>query len=154
MSSWSILQSFAMGVQVGTPLARAVLTRVPEGLIVRRPIHSSSVEQLAQEALATAMTAALIAVLSAMTAVAMLIAMATLFVEHPETATKRPGAIIGDAALYDLVEFSAIKPNTATLRAIVNLYALALAHHEVDPTIRAQQPFVFLTLNHDKLLLL
>lgn len=135
-------------------MARAVLTRAPEGLIVRRPIHSSSVEQFAQEALAAAMTAALVAVLSAMAAVAMLIAMATLFVEHPETATHRPCAVIGDAALYDLVEFSPIKPNTATLRTIVNLYALTLAHHEVDPTSRTQQPFVFLTLYHDKLLLL
>lgn len=46
-------------------MARAVLTRTPEGLVVRRPIHSSSVKQFAEKALATTLMASLVAVLSA-----------------------------------------------------------------------------------------
>ena len=113
-------------------MARAVLTRAPEGLIVRRPIHSSSVEQFAQEALAPAMTPALVAMLSAMTAMAVLIAMAALFVEHSKTAAQRPHPVVGDAAFDDLVEFATVEPDPATLRAIVDLDALALAHNQIN----------------------
>src|SRR3546814_15082562 len=34
-----IPRSIAMGATGGTPMARAVLTRTPEGLVVWRPIH-------------------------------------------------------------------------------------------------------------------
>lgn len=127
-------------------MARAVLTRTPEGLIVRRPIHSSSVEQFAQEALATAMTAALVAMLSAM------IAMATLFFENSETTAGRPDRIVAEASLYNFVELSAVKPDTPTLRTIIDLYALTLAHHKIDPAGRAKQPLVASIFFHDKLL--
>ncbi len=40
-------------------MARAVLTRTPEGLVVWRPIHSSSVEQFAENALAATLMASL-----------------------------------------------------------------------------------------------
>jgi hypothetical protein len=114
-------------------MARAVLTRTPEGLVVRRPIHSSSVEQFAQEALAATLMAPLVAVLPAM------IAMATI-VEHPgATAARRRRDVAAGAALDDLVEFAAIEPDPATLRAIVNLDALALAHDEINLASRAQQ---------------
>src|SRR3546814_8745041 len=36
-----IPRSIAMGATGGTPMARAVLTRTPEGLVVWRPIHRS-----------------------------------------------------------------------------------------------------------------
>jgi hypothetical protein len=35
-------------------------------------------------------------------------------------------------SLEDLVELSSVEPNTTALRAIVNLDALSLAHHERD----------------------
>ena len=80
-------------------MARAVLTRAPEGLIVRRPIHSGSVKQIAQEALPTAVVAALVAMLAVM------IVMATaMLVEHPEGATSwRSCTFIANAALDDLI---------------------------------------------------
>src|SRR3546814_8406071 len=36
-----IPRSIAMGATGGTPMARAVLTRTPEGLVMWRPIHRS-----------------------------------------------------------------------------------------------------------------
>lgn len=110
-------------------MARAVLTRAPEGLIVRRPIHSGSVEQIAQEALAPPLVAALVAMF-----VAMIFMAAAMLVEHPEaSASGRAGSFIADAALYDLVEFAAIEPDAATLRTSVDFNALALAHDEIHP---------------------
>ena len=114
-------------------MARAVLTRTPEGLVVWRPIHSSSVEQFAQKALATTLMAPLIAVLPAM------IAMAAIVGCSETTATQRPRAVVAGAALNDLVEFAAIEPDPTALRAIVDLDALALAHDEIDLTSRAQK---------------
>ncbi len=66
-------RSIAMGAAGGTPMARAVLTRTPEGLVVRRPIHSSSVEQFAEKALAAALMAPLVTVLPAMIAMAAIV---------------------------------------------------------------------------------
>lgn len=109
-------------------MARAVLTRTPEGLVVRRPIHSSSVEQFAQEALAATLMAPLVAVLPAM------IAMATI-VEHPgATAARRRRDVAAGAALDDLVEFAAIEPDASALRAVINLDALSVAHDQCDAT--------------------
>jgi hypothetical protein len=39
-------------------------------------------------------------------------------------------------SLEDLVEFPAVEPNTTALRAIVNLDALSLTHHEGNLTDR------------------
>ena len=103
-------------------MERAVLTRTPEGLVVRRPIHNSSVEQFVQEAPATTLMASLVAVLPA------LIAMAAIVRYSEANAAQRPRAVVSGAALDDLVEFAAIEPDPATLRAIVDLDALALAH--------------------------
>ena len=114
-------------------MARAVLTRTPEGLVVRRPIHSSSVEQFAEKALAAALMAPLVAVLSA------LIAMAAIVRYSEANAAQWPRAIVSGAPFDDLVEFAAIEPDPATLRAIVNLDALALAHDEINLASRAQQ---------------
>lgn len=113
-------------------MARAVLTRTPEGLVVRRPIHSSSVEQFAQEALAAAFMAPLVTVLSAM------IAMAATVGYSETTAAQRPHAVVTGTALDDLVEFAAIEPHPATLRAIVDLDVLTRAHDEIDAARRAQ----------------
>lgn len=124
-------------------MARAVLTRTPEGLVVRRPIHNSSVEQFAQEALATTLMASLVAVLPA------LIAMAAIVRYSEANAAQRPRAVVSGAALDDLVEFAAIEPDPATLRAIVDLDALALAHDEIDAARRAQQPLRARAIYHD-----
>jgi hypothetical protein len=41
-------------------------------------------------------------------------------------------------SLDDLVEFAAVKPDAAALRAIVDLDALALTHHKANATGRAK----------------
>ena len=76
--------------------------------------------------------APLVAVLSAM------IAMAAIVRYSKTDAAQRPRAVIAGAALDDLVEFAAIEPDPTTLRAIVDLDALALAHDEIDAARRAQ----------------
>ena len=87
--------------------------------------------------------APLVTVLSAM------IAMAAI-VRYSETdAAQRPRAVIAGAAIDDLVEFAAIEPDAATLRAIVDLDALPLAHHEIDAACWAQQPLGRTTIYHD-----
>src|SRR3546814_4346342 len=80
---------------------------------------SQSVEQFAQKALAAALMFPLVAVLPAMTAI---------FGYSKTNAAQRPRAVVSDAALDDLVEFAAIEPDPTTLRAIVDLDALPLAH--------------------------
>lgn len=124
-------------------MARAVLTRTPEGLVVWRPIHSRSVEQFAQKALAAALMAPLVAVLSVM------IAMAAIVGYSETNAAQRPSAVITGAALNDLIEFAAIEPDAATLRTIVDLNALPLAHDKIDATRGAQQPLGRTAIYHD-----
>jgi len=127
-------------------MAWAVLTRAPKGLVVRRPIHNSSVEQFAQKALATTLMAPLVAVLSA------IIAMAATLGHSETTAAQWPGDAVTGTALDDLVEFAPIEPNPAALRAIVNLDALTLAHDEIDAACRAQQPLGGTAIYHNKFL--
>src|SRR3546814_17001684 len=61
--------------------------------------------------------------------------------------------LLADAALDDLVEFAAIEPDPTTLRAIVDLDALPLAHDEIDAACRAQQPLGRTAIYHDGFLL-
>jgi hypothetical protein len=42
--------------------------------------------------------------------------------------------------LDDLVELAAIQPNASTLRAVIDLNSVALAHHEIHSARRAEQP--------------
>lgn len=124
-------------------MARAVLTRAPEGLIVRRPIHSISVEQVAQEALATTMMAALVAMPPVM------IGTAALIIEHAEPfAARLAGRLINGTALDDLVEFATIEPNAATLWAIVDLYALPFAHDEISSAGGTKKPLFLDIVRH------
>ena len=88
----------------------------------------------------------LVAVLSAM------IAMASIVGYSETSAAQRPRAVITGAALDDLVEFAAIEPDAATLRAIVDLDALPFAHDEIDAASRAKQPLGGTTIYHDEYL--
>src|SRR3546814_6576822 len=63
--------------------------------------------------------------------VAVLPAMTAIFGYSKTNAAQRPRAVVSDAALDDLVEFAAIEPDPTTLRAIVDLDALPLAHDEI-----------------------
>ena len=137
-------QPFAMGVKKGqTPMARAVLTLAPEGLIVRRPIHSISVEQVAQKALATTMMAALVALPRVM------IGTAALIIEHAAPSTARLASrLIDGTPLYDLVEFATVEPNAATLWAIVDLNALPLTHDEISSAGGAKKPLFLGIIRH------
>lgn len=47
------------------------------------------------------------------------------------------GGDVGGGALQDLVQFAAIEPDAAALRAIIDLDPLALAHHEGDGAMGA-----------------
>jgi hypothetical protein len=123
-------------------MAWAVLTRAPEGRVVRRPIHSSSVEQFAQKALAATVLAPLVTVLPAMVAIAAI-------VEHPDTTdARRTRLVVAGAALDDLVEFATIEPNAATLWAIVDLNALSLAHDEISSAGGTKKPLFLDIVRH------
>lgn len=87
--------------------------------------------------------APLVAVLSAM------IAMAAIVGYSETSAAQRPYSFIPGAAFDDLVEFAAIEPDAATLRAIVDFNALPFAHDEIDAARRAQQPLGGTTIYHD-----
>ncbi|KQZ78139.1 hypothetical protein ASD64_12320 [Mesorhizobium sp. Root157] len=51
----------------------------------------------------------------------------------------RLGRRVLAGTLDDLVEFASIEPDATALRAIVDLYALAFAHHQCDAAGRANQ---------------
>ena len=84
--------------------------------------------------------------------VAMLSAMAAIVRYSKTDSAQRPRAVIAGAALDDLVEFAAIKPDPTALRAIVDLDALPLAHDEIDAARRAQQPLGGTDIYHDRFL--
>src|SRR3546814_18637941 len=79
--------------------------------------------------------------------------MTAVFGYSKTNAAQRPRAVVSDAALDDLVEFAAIEPDPTTLRAIVDLDALPLAHDEIDAACRAQQPLGRPAIYHDGFLL-
>ena len=54
---------------------------------------------------------------------------------------------VGATALDDLVEFAAIEPHAATIRAIVDLDALTIAHDQPDTADRAQHATTALVVN-------
>ena len=103
------------------------------------PTHGLSVEQFAKEALAATTMATLVAMLPSM------IAMAATVIEHACAPSAGPLVAsrarydIAHIALDDLIEFAPVEPDPATLRAIVDLDALALTHDQVDPAGGTQE---------------
>lgn len=87
---------------------------------MRWPVHIRSVEQVAQEAFAPTMAAAV----AATVATTMLAAPAMLVAKHAQCAARfLISRLFGHATFDDLVEFAAIEPNPPALRAIIDFDA-------------------------------